>query len=141
MATRFARDSTNGKTCARKFSSTPTASCAISGANRRSATCWAGAGGAQVLRPPAPQRAGTPARTSPLDDALPTVADPASGRERTAREAGEILTRALAVLAADDRLVLTLLELEDLPVREVAGPDRLERNQRPHPAPTAHAPL
>ena len=54
-------------------------------------------------------------------DEMPSVEDQATGRGREAREARETLTRALATLPADDRLVITLLELEDLPVREIAG--------------------
>ena len=57
----------------------------------------------------------------PLDGDFDLIADPVPGREEAAREAREILVRALAALSAEDRLVITLLELEDQPVREIAA--------------------
>lgn len=56
-----------------------------------------------------------------LDDALHAAEDQTTARNRQAREARETLGRALAALPADDWLVITLLELEDIPVREIAG--------------------
>ncbi len=56
-----------------------------------------------------------------LDDAPYPAVDGTTERKRQAREAGETLARALSTLPPDDRLVITLLELEDIPVREIAG--------------------
>ena len=49
------------------------------------------------------------------------VEDAAPGRDSQAREARETVHHALAMLSPDERLVLTLLELEDQPVREIAA--------------------
>ncbi len=47
--------------------------------------------------------------------------DPASEGDLTAERARLILDQALARLSPEDRLIVTLLELEDRPVREVAA--------------------
>ena len=49
------------------------------------------------------------------------VEDGSARRDSQAREAREIVQRAMAMLTPDERLVLTLLELEDQPVREIAA--------------------
>ena len=49
------------------------------------------------------------------------VRDESAGREAEARSAHEVVPRAMAELPADMRVVLTLLELEDRSVREVAS--------------------
>ncbi len=56
-----------------------------------------------------------------LDLTIHAIEDRTTGHDRSAQEAREILARAMAMLPADDRLVITLLELEDIPVREIAG--------------------
>jgi RNA polymerase sigma-70 factor, ECF subfamily len=62
------------------------------------------------------------AGTESLDAAdRPELPDPAAGRAATARQAREILDFGLARLPAADRLVITLLELEERSVREVAA--------------------
>ena len=57
----------------------------------------------------------------PLEAVEFTVRDESVEREAEARRAHEVVSRALAKLPADMRLVLTLLELEDRSVREVAS--------------------
>ncbi len=49
-----------------------------------------------------------------------TVPDPASEADLTPEHARLILDQALARLSPEDRLIITLLELEDRPVREIA---------------------
>ena len=56
-----------------------------------------------------------------LEAAHDRMEDAATGREMEARESRETLNRALAMLSPQERLVLTLLELEDHPVREVSA--------------------
>ena len=58
---------------------------------------------------------------APLEAIEFTVRDEGVEREAEARRAHEVVTRAMAELPADMRLVLTLLELEDRSVREVAS--------------------
>ncbi len=58
---------------------------------------------------------------APLDAIEYQAADESEERAREAREAHEILHRALRELPEDMRLILTLLELEDRPVREIAS--------------------
>jgi len=59
--------------------------------------------------------------TQPLDDAAPYLADdPAEDRD-PAEAARELLDRALSRLRPAERLVITLLELEERTVREVAA--------------------
>ncbi len=60
------------------------------------------------------------AQTS-LDGLEWEVPDPAPEAERAARAAREILGGAMAQLSADDRLILTLCELEEHSVRETAA--------------------
>ena len=57
---------------------------------------------------------------APLDAVQFTVRDEGVEREAEARHAHEIVSRALDLLPPDMRLVLTLLELDDRSVREVA---------------------
>ena len=56
-----------------------------------------------------------------LEAAHGFVEDDAAKREAQAREVRETIHRALAMLSPDERLVLTLLELEEQPVREIAA--------------------
>ncbi len=56
-----------------------------------------------------------------LESAHEVVEDGSARRDAQAREAREVVHRALAMLSPDERLVLTLLELEDQPVREIAA--------------------
>ncbi|HET6514653.1 MAG TPA: RNA polymerase sigma factor [Thermodesulfovibrionales bacterium] len=58
--------------------------------------------------------------TMPLDAVAPFLRDPASGDKASGREAWEILKQGLARLRAEDRLVITLLHLDEKSVREVA---------------------
>lgn len=55
----------------------------------------------------------------PLDDVIFSLRDPAQ-EENPGNEAGEILRRALARLRPEDRLVITLLNLEEKSVREIS---------------------
>ncbi len=57
----------------------------------------------------------------PLDAIEFQAADESDARTAGAREAHETLHRALRLLPPDMQLVLTLLELEDRPVREIAS--------------------
>ena len=56
-----------------------------------------------------------------LESAHDFVEDASARRDAQVREAREVLQRAMAMLSPDERLVLTLLELEDQPVREIAA--------------------
>ena len=56
-----------------------------------------------------------------LETAHDRMEDAAAGREMEARESRETVLHALEMLSPDERLVLTLLELEDQPVREVSA--------------------
>ena len=56
-----------------------------------------------------------------LESSHDFVEDGAARRDSQAREAREVVHRAMAMLSPDERLVLTLLELEDQPVREIAA--------------------
>lgn len=58
---------------------------------------------------------------APLEAVEFTVRDDSADREAAARRAHEVVTRAMADLPPDMRLVLTLLELDDRSVREVAS--------------------
>lgn len=58
---------------------------------------------------------------APLEAVEFAVRDESVEREAEARSAHEVVSRAMADLPADMRLVLTLLELEDRSVREVAS--------------------
>jgi len=56
-----------------------------------------------------------------LDTVMLTKGEPAAEQESSAKEAWNILGPALAKLRPEDRLVITLLHLEERSVREVAG--------------------
>ena len=58
---------------------------------------------------------------APLEAVEFAVRDESVEREAEARRAHEVVNRAMAALPADMRLVLTLFELEDRSVREVAS--------------------
>jgi len=57
----------------------------------------------------------------PLDSVDFALEGPSTGDEVSAREAKDILDRAMPRLKPDERLVITLIELEGGSVREVAG--------------------
>ena len=59
--------------------------------------------------------------TSPLEDAAPYLADESVDDRIRAESARALLDRALSRLRPADRLVITLLELEERTVREVSG--------------------
>jgi RNA polymerase sigma-70 factor (ECF subfamily) len=56
-----------------------------------------------------------------LDAVILTAGEPAAEERSEAREAWNVLAPALAKLRPEDRLVITLLHLEERSVREVAG--------------------
>ena len=58
--------------------------------------------------------------TVPMSESVSAVADPSWDEKRTREEAHRTLYRGLAKLKAPERLVLTLLELEEKSVRDVA---------------------
>jgi RNA polymerase sigma-70 factor (ECF subfamily) len=59
--------------------------------------------------------------TLPLDDAAPYLADGSIPRKEDAEAARDLLSRALSCLRPAERLVITLLSLEERTVREVAA--------------------
>lgn len=56
----------------------------------------------------------------PLDDVIMSIGDPAWEKDTSGKDAWKILKHALTKLRPDDRLVITLLNLEEKPVREVS---------------------
>ena len=57
----------------------------------------------------------------PLEDLSIEIGDPRPGDEYAARRAYEVLTTALARLKPDERLIVTLLGLEEKTIQEIGG--------------------
>jgi len=60
-------------------------------------------------------------RNVPLDDLHYQIADDTGGTDLAAEQARDLLEKGLARLRPDERLVITLLELEEKPIREIAA--------------------
>lgn len=58
--------------------------------------------------------------SQPLDDVLYELKDDAEAARSEARQARELLRWAMGFLSADERLVITLMELEEMTLRETA---------------------